>query len=169
MIKPAEAQAIARLPDVRYAGTWVQLFQKMEYAGVHTQLVTIFGEPGVGKSRLVREFSDALEGAVVLSGRCLPYGEGITYFPLMEAVRDAAGFDDGAAQIPVGDGHGGTQARSKSLLEAQVYVHLDRHIGGDADPLHVLALEVEHAGARDAEDGAVDQPDGRRADDVGAG
>ena len=43
VIKPAEAQAIARLPDVRYAGTWVQLFQKMEYAGVHTQLVTIFG------------------------------------------------------------------------------------------------------------------------------
>jgi len=43
VIKPAEAQAIARLPDVRYAGTWVQLFQKMEYAAVHTQLVTIFG------------------------------------------------------------------------------------------------------------------------------
>jgi len=43
VIKPAEAEAIARLPDVRYAGTWVQLFQKMEYAGVHTQLVTIFG------------------------------------------------------------------------------------------------------------------------------
>jgi len=43
VIRPAEAEAIARLPDVRYAGTWVQLFQKMEYAGVHTQLVTIFG------------------------------------------------------------------------------------------------------------------------------
>ncbi len=43
VIKPTEAEAIARLPDIRYAGTWVQLFQKMEYEGVHTQLVTIFG------------------------------------------------------------------------------------------------------------------------------
>jgi putative ABC transport system permease protein len=43
VIKPAEADAIARLPDIRYAGTWVQLFQKMDYEGVHTQIVTIFG------------------------------------------------------------------------------------------------------------------------------
>jgi len=43
VIKPPEAEAIARLPDIRSAGTWVQLFQKMEYEGVHTQLVTIFG------------------------------------------------------------------------------------------------------------------------------
>src|SRR6266516_4405566 len=43
VIKPPEAEAIARLPDIRYAGTWVQLFQKMEYEGVHTQIVTIFG------------------------------------------------------------------------------------------------------------------------------
>ncbi|HEX4601982.1 MAG TPA: ABC transporter permease [Gemmatimonadales bacterium] len=43
VIKPAEAEAIGRLPDIHYAGTWVQLFQKMEYGGVHTQIVTIFG------------------------------------------------------------------------------------------------------------------------------
>ena len=43
VIKPEEAVAIARLPDIRYAGTWVQLFQKMEYAGVHTQILTVFG------------------------------------------------------------------------------------------------------------------------------
>ncbi len=43
VITPTEAEGIARLPDIRYAGTWVQLFQKMEYGGVHTQLVTIFG------------------------------------------------------------------------------------------------------------------------------
>jgi putative ABC transport system permease protein len=43
VIKPVEADAIARLADIHYAGTWVQLFQKMEYGGVHTQLVTIFG------------------------------------------------------------------------------------------------------------------------------
>ena len=43
VIQPQEAEAIGRLHDVRYAGTWVQLFQKMEYQGTHTQIVTIFG------------------------------------------------------------------------------------------------------------------------------
>ena len=57
-------------------------------------LVTIFGEPGVGKSRLAREFLDTLEGATVLQGRCLPYGEGITYWPLAEMVKVSAGIHD---------------------------------------------------------------------------
>ena len=62
-------------------------------------LVTIFGEAGVGKSRLVQEFtSDLAEGVTVLHGRCLPYGEGITYWPLAEIVREltrAEGPDSG--------------------------------------------------------------------------
>jgi predicted ATPase len=49
-------------------------------------LVTIVGEPGVGKSRLVAEFLDGL-GARVVSGRCLPYGEGITYAPIVEVIK----------------------------------------------------------------------------------
>jgi class 3 adenylate cyclase/tetratricopeptide (TPR) repeat protein len=57
-------------------------------------LVTIYGEPGVGKSRLAHEFVGSLEGATVLSGRCLPYGEGITYWPLAEMVKSAAGISD---------------------------------------------------------------------------
>ena len=57
-------------------------------------LFTIFGEPGVGKSRLAREFVSGLEGATVLAGRCLPYGEGITYWPLAEIVKSAAGISD---------------------------------------------------------------------------
>jgi class 3 adenylate cyclase/tetratricopeptide (TPR) repeat protein len=57
-------------------------------------LVTIFGEPGVGKSRLAREFLEVLEGATVLHGRSLPYGEGITYWPLAEMVKVSAGIHD---------------------------------------------------------------------------
>jgi class 3 adenylate cyclase len=51
------------------------------------QLVTIYGHAGVGKTRLVSEFVDRLPGAHLLQGRCLPYGEGITYWPLGEAAK----------------------------------------------------------------------------------
>ena len=55
-------------------------------------LVTVLGAAGVGKSRLVEEFTAGLGGgATVLAGRCLPYGEGITYWPLAELLRDLAG------------------------------------------------------------------------------
>jgi class 3 adenylate cyclase/tetratricopeptide (TPR) repeat protein len=57
-------------------------------------LFTLYGEPGVGKSRLAREFVAGLEGATVLSGRCLPYGEGVTYWPLAEMVKASAGIAD---------------------------------------------------------------------------
>ena len=53
-------------------------------------LFTLLGQAGVGKSRLVREFADGVESvATVLQGRCLPYGETITYWALSEALRDA--------------------------------------------------------------------------------
>ena len=57
-------------------------------------LVTIYGEPGVGKSRLVRDFVAGLERATVLTGRCLPYGQGVTYWPLAEMVKTSAGISD---------------------------------------------------------------------------
>jgi class 3 adenylate cyclase/ATP/maltotriose-dependent transcriptional regulator MalT len=57
-------------------------------------LVTIYGDPGVGKSRLAREFIAGLEGATVLTGRCLPYGEGVTYWPLAEMVKASSGISD---------------------------------------------------------------------------
>jgi len=57
-------------------------------------LVTLYGEPGVGKSRLAREFVEGLEGATVLKGRCLPYGQGVTYWPIAEMVKASAGIAD---------------------------------------------------------------------------
>ena len=56
------------------------------------RLVTVLGEAGLGKSRLVREFEGYLgEMARVLRGRCLAYGQGITFWPISEIVRSAAG------------------------------------------------------------------------------
>jgi class 3 adenylate cyclase/tetratricopeptide (TPR) repeat protein len=57
-------------------------------------LVTIYGDPGVGKSRLARDFAAELDGVTVLVGRCLPYGEGVTYWPLAEMVKQSAGISD---------------------------------------------------------------------------
>ncbi|MGZ8716485.1 MAG: ATP-binding protein, partial [Gaiellaceae bacterium] len=57
-------------------------------------LFTVYGDPGVGKSRLAREFVAGVEGATVLMGRCLPYGEGVTYWPLAEMVKASAGITD---------------------------------------------------------------------------
>lgn len=61
----------------------------------HSELFTLLGTAGVGKSRLVAEFTASVStDATVLRGRCLPYGEGITYWPLGEVVRGAAGIND---------------------------------------------------------------------------
>jgi class 3 adenylate cyclase len=60
-------------------------------------LSLVVGTPGVGKSRLATEFLAGIE-ATVLSGRCLSYGEGITYWPLREAVKQAAGIIDEDSQ-----------------------------------------------------------------------
>jgi class 3 adenylate cyclase/tetratricopeptide (TPR) repeat protein len=63
-------------------------------------LVTVFGEPGIGKSRLVREFADGVERATILRGRCLPFGEGVTYWALAEMVKQSAGISD---DDPIGE------------------------------------------------------------------
>jgi class 3 adenylate cyclase/tetratricopeptide (TPR) repeat protein len=61
-------------------------------------LVTIYGDAGVGKSRLLAEFLESARAATpqarVVRGRCLPYGEGITYWPLAEILKSIAGVLD---------------------------------------------------------------------------
>jgi predicted ATPase/class 3 adenylate cyclase len=63
--------------------------------GTSCELVAVIGGAGVGKSRLAREFlSDIAVRATVVKGRCLPYGEGITFWPIVEVLRNAAGLSD---------------------------------------------------------------------------
>ena len=84
-------------------------------------LLTLLGPAGVGKSRLAREVSSRLDGATrIVSGRCLAYGAGITYWPLVELVEDLGGLEAIAGMI-------GTAAEDEAALE-----HLRAAIG-DSD------------------------------------
>jgi class 3 adenylate cyclase/tetratricopeptide (TPR) repeat protein len=92
------------------------------------ELVTVVGEPGVGKSRVVAEALASLDARVV-RGRCLPYGEGITYWPVVEVVKqlDALPSDPSAAAAVrslLGQSDEGTSADQiawafRKLLEEQ--------------------------------------------------
>ena len=73
------------------------LYGRLASSG-RAQLVTIYGDPGIGKSRLTRELLAWAEGEgeppTVLKGRCLPYGEAITYWPLAEILKTYTGVLD---------------------------------------------------------------------------
>jgi class 3 adenylate cyclase len=59
-------------------------------------LLTLVGTAGVGKSRLAAEFvASVADRATVLRGRCLSYGDGITFWPVAEVLRQAAGITGG--------------------------------------------------------------------------
>jgi class 3 adenylate cyclase/tetratricopeptide (TPR) repeat protein len=91
------APAFARRLDSPMIGRQEELGRLREafVAAVRDQscgIVTVLGPAGIGKSRLVNELVADVRGeARVLLGRCLPYGEGITYWPLRDLVGGAAG------------------------------------------------------------------------------
>jgi class 3 adenylate cyclase/tetratricopeptide (TPR) repeat protein len=88
--RPVFSPFVGRDADLR------QLRGELEaaVASESARIVTVIGEAGVGKSRLLRELARSLDDATVVRGRCLPYGEGITFWPLAEAVRTAAGITE---------------------------------------------------------------------------
>jgi predicted ATPase/class 3 adenylate cyclase len=76
------------------------------------QLFTVLGAPGVGKSRLVAEVLETLgDRATTARGRCLPHGDGLTWWPLAEALRD------GGLLEQVADDDAPAVARVAALLE----------------------------------------------------
>ncbi|MEO5703446.1 MAG: adenylate/guanylate cyclase domain-containing protein [Candidatus Limnocylindrales bacterium] len=90
-------------------------------------LVTVLGSAGVGKSRLVQEFLASAEGATVLRGRCLPYGGGITWYPVAGLLRSAVGL--------------GEDAEPSAVLE-----RLRRRLDGITDADQILARLAEPLG-----------------------
>ena len=101
LVAVSEAEPIERRTTTPFVGRAADLaalasaFERVESDAV-PGLVTVTGAPGVGKSRLVAEaLAPIAERATVLRSRCLPYGEGITYWPVRELVQAATGIEHG--------------------------------------------------------------------------
>ena len=94
------APSMARRLDSRMVGRERELqlvhsFFERARASRAPHLVVILGPAGIGKSRLTQEIiTDLKADALVLRGRCLPYGEGITFWPIAEVVKEAAGITE---------------------------------------------------------------------------
>src|SRR5262245_49107540 len=114
-----EAPAFARRLDAPLVGRERELRRLEEAFGQAAadrscQLFTILGAAGVGKSRLTAEFLGSIGDTTVVRGRCLPYGEGITYWPVVEIAK----------QLP---------APAELGLEAEAAATIERLLGEDDD------------------------------------
>ncbi len=114
-LRSVEADAPARRLDVRMVGRRreLRLLEDAWERAVSERscvLFTLLGVAGVGKSRLIHEFLDGLD-ASVLRGRCLSYGEGITYWAVTEVVKQlqSLGFEaTGPVATLLGEGDAAT-------------------------------------------------------------
>ena len=101
LVEVHEAESVERRRDSPLVGREQELdMLSGELAAAirdgNCRMVTIVAQAGVGKSRLIDEFGRSAEAseARLLRGRCLPYGRGITFWPLVEITRGAAGIED---------------------------------------------------------------------------
>jgi class 3 adenylate cyclase/tetratricopeptide (TPR) repeat protein len=133
-------EGVARRVDTPLVGRTAELgalqaTYRRALDGQRCHAVTLLGDAGVGKSRLIREFIGSLgDEARVIRGRVLSYGEGITFWPLAEVVRDAASIDIDAPAEAALD-------KLKALVgEDDVVDRLASAIGLTDDPLPVTEI-----------------------------
>jgi class 3 adenylate cyclase/tetratricopeptide (TPR) repeat protein len=149
------ADGLARHPDSPLVGRGRErerLWRDFEDAVSEPtcRLFTLLGPAGIGKSRLVADFLERAAGSAdVLRGRCLHYGEGITYWPLVEMLI-GAGIDSDSV---LGSSPEDTRLAFRRLLEAraeerpQVVVLDDLHW---AEPVFLDLVEHVADFSRDA-------------------
>ncbi len=136
---------IIRTHDAPFVGREIDLallkgiFDKT-VAGASPQLVTVVGEPGLGKSRLMVELLSYLDTRPELitwrQGRCLPYGEGVTFWALGEIVKAHAGILESDAApvaeaklddvLPQGNDRAWFRQRLLPLIGIEAESHADR-------------------------------------------
>ncbi len=104
LVALTDGDAIVRRTTTPFVGRTAELdglvaaFERVVADGA-PGLVTVLGAPGVGKSRLVAEaLARVAERATILRSRCLPYGDGITYWPVRELVLEAADIGSGESR-----------------------------------------------------------------------
>jgi class 3 adenylate cyclase len=140
-----DAPFVGREPELsRIVQAWRRAFD-----GGTCELFTVLGQAGVGKSRLVAEALASI-GARTAASRCLPYGDGITYWPVLSVIRqlDALPSDPAAAaaiRSLLGETPAGTTAEQiawafRKLLEerAPLVVVLDDIQWGDETFLDLI-------------------------------
>jgi putative ABC transport system permease protein len=97
VVQRSDVEAISRLPEIRYAGLWVQVFQKAEYQGIRTQQIIIFGAD---------EQYMQIQGGTLLRGRLFSRAEltGEPVIVLESAVADRlfGRLDPLGAQVRIG-------------------------------------------------------------------
>jgi class 3 adenylate cyclase/tetratricopeptide (TPR) repeat protein len=120
---------------VREAWDHVQAEQRCE-------LVTLVGDPGVGKSRLGAEVLTSIE-ATVVRGRCLPYGEGITYWPVVEVLKQLDLLpSDEAAAVAIRSLLGETEAATSAEEIAWAFRKTLEHASAER-PLAVVFDDIQ--------------------------
>lgn len=117
LIAVRDHDAVARRHDAPIVGRVTEvraLFAALDMAlaGKRCEAVTILAAAGLGKTRLAGEFISNVASEVrAVRGRCLPYGQGITFWALAEIVRGVAGIEDGDSLEVAGE-------RLRSCLDA---------------------------------------------------
>ena len=133
-------EGVLRRQDAAFVGREVEratLLELFERATVQRRCLvgTVIGEAGVGKSRLVAETLGSIGSqARTLRGRCLPYGEGITFWPVLDIVREAAGIQP---EDPVGTA---MERLREASGDARVAERVGAAIGFSSEPFPVSEL-----------------------------
>ena len=120
---------VGRAPDLRRL---LEAWERAEQGA--GQVVSVVGEAGIGKSRLVYEFTQYLmqQGGRSIEGSCFTYGEGIAYLPFLAIVRGLCGLT-------------GSETATAATAQLQQYVRtLSLDVQGVVPYLqHLLTLPVE--------------------------